>query len=129
MIKSINQSFAISEDAVKRYGKVWANTDFMLNDIYEKQFKEDPMNSAVGTLFVGHTKIPMKFKHVISETTKLFNTLDSIYTYRKDKSRKYEVSIMNKDFILSYMEIRKVADTLQSAGEVIPKKYQLGLYL
>jgi len=129
MNKSINQSFAISKDAIERYGKTWANTDFMLNDIYESQFKNDPMNTNVGTLLVGNVKIPMKFKNVISETSKLLNTLESIYTYRKDKSRKYEISIINKDFMLSNMEIRKVFETLETAAEVIQKKYQLGLYL
>lgn len=129
MNRSINQSFAISKDAIERYGKTWANTDFMLNDIYESQFKDDPMNTNVGTLFVGNVKIPMKFKNVISETSKLLNTLESIYTYRKDKSRKYDISIMNKDFMLSNMELRKVHETLETAAEVIQKKYQLGLYL
>lgn len=129
MNRSINQSFAISKDAIERYGKTWANTDFMLNDIYESQFKNDPMNTNVGTLLVGNVKIPMKFKNVISETSKLLNTLESIYTYRKDKSRKYEISIINKDFMLSNMEIRKVFETLETAAEVIQKKYQLGLYL
>jgi len=129
MTGSINQSFAISKDAIERYGKTWANTDFMLNNIYESQFKDDPMNTNVGTLFVGNVKISMKFKNVISEASKLLNTLESIYTYRKDKSRKYEISIMNKDFMLSNMEIRKVFETLETAAEVIQKKYQLGLYL
>lgn len=129
MNRSINQSFAISKDAIERYGKTWANTDFMLNDIYESQFKDDPMNTNVGTLLVGNVKIPMKFKNVISETSKLLNTLESIYTYRKDKSRKYDISIMNKDFMLSNMELRKVHETLETAAEVIQKKYQLGLYL
>jgi hypothetical protein len=129
MTGSINQSFAISKDAIERYGKTWANTDFMLNNIYESQFKDDPMNTNVGTLFVGNVKISMKFKNVISEASKLLNTLESIYTYRRDKSRKYEISIMNKDFMLSNMEIRKVHETLETAAEVIQKKYQLGLYL
>ena len=129
MAGSINQPWGISEKAIKRYGKTWANIDFVTQDIYETQFKNDPMNTKVGTLYVGNAKIPMKFKNVISEATKLFNVLDSLYPYRKDKSQKFEVSIMNKDFVLSQLEIRKVAETLETAAEIIPKGYQLGLYL
>ena len=129
MAGSVNQPWSISEKAIKRYGKIWANTDFVMQNIRESQFKNDPMNTKVGTLYVGTSKIPMKFKNVISEATKLFNTLDTLYTYRKDKSRKFEISIMNKNFVLSQLEIRKVAETLETAAEIIPKGYQLGLYL
>jgi len=129
MAGSVNHPWGISEKAIKRYGKTWANTDFVTQNIHESQFKNDPMDTKVGTLYVGNVKIPMKFKNVISEATKLFNVLDSLYPYRKDKSRKFEVSIMNKDFVLSQLEIRKVAETLETAAEIIPKGYQLGLYL
>lgn len=129
MAGSVNHPWGISEKLIKRYGKTWANTDFVMQNIHESQFKNDPMNTKVGTLYVGNVKIPMKFKNVISEATKLFNVLDSLYPYRKDKSRKFEVSIMNKDFVLSQLEIRKVAETLETTAEIIPKGYQLGLYL
>ena len=129
MTGSVNQPWGISEKLIKRYGKTWANTDFVTQNIHESQFKNDPMNTKVGTLYVGNAKIPMKFKNVISEATKLFNVLDTLYQYRKDKSRKFEISIMDKDFMLSQLEIRKVAETLETAAEIIPKGYQLGLYL
>tara|TARA_R100000951_G_scaffold115974_1_gene125934 strand:+ start:250 stop:639 length:390 start_codon:yes stop_codon:yes gene_type:complete len=129
MTGSVNHPWGIPEKAIKRYGKTWANTDFVMQNIHESQFKNDPMNTKVGTLHVGNTKIPMKFKNVISEATKLFNVLDTLYPYKKDKSRKFEVLIMNKDFVLSQLEIRKVAETLETAAEIIPKGYQLGLYL
>jgi hypothetical protein len=129
MTKSVNQPWGISEKLIKRYGKTWANTDFVTLDIYESQFKNDPMETNVGTLYVENVEIPMKFKNVVTEAIKLFNVLDTLYAYRKDKSRKFEVSIMNKDFVLSQLEMRKVAETLDIVTENIPKGYQLGLYL
>ena len=129
MAGSINNPCSITDKAIEKYGKRWANTDFVTDDIYEQQFKNDPMNTRVGSLYVGNTKIPMLFKHVITESTKLHNILDSIHSFRKDKERKYEVSILNKDFMLQRHEISRILETLQITTEVIEKKYQLGLYL
>lgn len=129
MAGSINQPWGISEKFKTRYGNTWANTDFVMNDIHETQFKNDPMNVKVGTLHVGNVKIPMTFKHVISETTKLFNVMDTVFSRKDDKKQKYAISIMNKDFKLQRHEITRIAETLETAAESIPKGYQLGLYL
>jgi len=129
MSGSVNQPWGISEKAIQRYGKTWANTDFVIQDIYESQFKNDPMNTKVGSLYVGNVKIPMKFKDIMNETSNLFSKLDTLTLYKKDKSRKFEVSIMNRDFKLSQMEMRKVLETLETAATIIPRGYKLGLYL
>lgn len=129
MTGSINQPWGITDKFVSRYGKIWANTDFVTNNIHENEFRNDPMNTKVGTLHVGNVKIPMKFKDVISESTKLNQLSESLILTKSKKDQKFSITILNKTFELKKHEITRIVETLETAAEIIPRGYQLGLYL
>jgi hypothetical protein len=129
MAGSINQPWGITDKFVSRYGKVWANTDFVTNDIHQNEFRNDPMNTQVGALHVGNIKIPMKFKHVISESSKMNQLLESLVLMKPKKDQKFSITILNKTFELKKHEITRIAETLETAVESIPRGYQLGLYV
>ena len=129
MTESINHPWAVSEKLAKRYGPIWAKTDFRLANLVEYQLKENIMESEVGVLHVGNTKIRMKYKHLISESTKLSNVLDVAFMQRTKTKVQVPVTIGNREFQLYKHEITKVLETLEDALEAIHKTYQLGLYL
>lgn len=129
MTGSINQPWGISEKFVQRYGAVWANTDFVMNDIYESQFRSEPLETKVGTLSVGNTKISFKYKYLISEATRIKQLVAGMYALKPSKDQKFHIEISNKEFTLRKHEIAKIAETLELAVDVIQRKYQLGLYL
>ena len=129
MTGSINQPWAISEKFVQRYGSIWANIDFVMNDVYETQFRTEPMEVKVGSLFVNGEKISFRYKYLISEVSRLKQLIAGMYASKPSKEQKFHFEIANKEFVLRKHEIAKVAETLELAVDVIQRKYQLGLYL
>tara|TARA_R110002126_G_scaffold251369_2_gene394357 strand:+ start:553 stop:942 length:390 start_codon:yes stop_codon:yes gene_type:complete len=129
MSGSINQPWAISEKFVQRYGTTWANTDFVMNEIYESHFKTEPMDLTVGTLHVGNTKIPVKYKHLISESNRLSQLVKGMYMSNPSKDQKFYLEILQNEFVLCKHEIAKISETMEFALDVIQRKYQIGLYL
>jgi len=129
MTGSINQPWAISEKFVQRYGTTWANTDFVMNEVYESQFKTDPMDLKVGTLHVGSAKIGFKYKYLLSETQRFKQLINGMYATKTPKDQKFHLEIANREFILQKHEIAKIAETLEFALDAIQRRYQLGLYL
>jgi hypothetical protein len=129
MTGSINQPAAITEKFVQKYGTIWANIDFVMNDVYESQFKTDPMEMKVGTLYVDNAKIVFKYKYLITEVTRLRQILAGMYESNPTKDQKFHFSVANKEFILRKHEINKIVETLEDALHTIQRTYQLGLYL
>ena len=130
MIKSINSPAAISDKFVKRYGKVWAETDFIIADkISEEIFKEDPMNTDVGYLTLNGRKIQFKFKDLITYSKSVEELINTIYSSEAGKTDTFDVSIRGESFILHKHEIARLSTTLLDATITITRGYELGLYL
>ena len=130
MIKSINSPAAISDKFVKRYGKVWAETDFIIADkISEEIFKEDPMNTDVGYLTLNNRKIQFKFKDLIAYSKSVEELINTIYSSDAGKTDTYDVSIKGEGFVLQKHEIARLSTTLLDATTTITRGYELGLYL
>ena len=130
MIKSINSPSSISDKFVARYGKVWAETDFIVADkISEEIFKEDPMNTDVGYLTLNNRKIQFKFKDLIAYSKSVEELINTIYSSDASKTDTFDVSIRGESFLLQKHEIARLAATLSDATTTITRGYELGLYL
>ena len=130
MIKSINSPAAITDKFVARYGKVWAETDFIVADkISEEIFKEDPMNTDVGNLTLNSRKIQFKFKDLIAYSRSVEELINTIYSSDASKTDTFDVSIRGESFLLQKHEIARLSTTLLDATITITRGYELGLYL
>ena len=130
MRNSINQPWAISEKYSNRYGELWANLDFQVNDqITTKQFKSDPMNTEVGLLHIDNRALDLKYKDILGyakSADEMFNTIREMGNYAPSV---HEFAIKGRVFQLKKHEVSKLASTLNDAVQVISRKYELGLYL
>ena len=130
MRNSINQPWAISEKYASRYGELWANLDFQINDrITNKQFKEDPMNTEVGILHIDNRSLDLKYKDVLGyakSADEMYNNIRELGSYAPAVN---EFSIKGRVFQLKKHEVSKLASTLNETAQVLSRKYELGLYL
>jgi len=128
MLKTVNQSWGVSEKFRNRYGSTWADMDFFFKDrVYAETFKTDPMNTDVGKLQLSGMSIPFKFKDVISHS-KLLSRMVNL-SYKADLSEKFEVDIKNKTFLLNRQEINRLRETIDDAVVTVQRSYELGIYL
>ena len=128
--KSVNKPWGISDKHMNRYGKIWSELDFELdNAISSHQFRNDPLNTNIGNLKVCGKTIPMKYKHLISAVNIITEQSKAIYFEKPDKSEKFGINIGNHDFYLKKHEVGKLAETLEDTADIIMKTYKLGLYL
>ncbi len=130
-MNSINQPWAISDKFRHKYGTIWSDMDFKVNEkLTNYMFKTDPMNTSVGTLEICGKSIPLKYKHLISYTNTISELAKALY-FEKDISKhdKFAIPIGAKEFYLKKHEIGKLNETLGDSLACIVKSYQLGLYL
>lgn len=130
MIKSINQPWAISEKYASRYGEVWTNLDFVFeNKISEENFKTDPMNVTIGTLYIEKQQIPMRYKDLITYSKAMDVFTHNMYAERVGKTDVMQISIKGREFSLRKHEVTKLNETFSDALETAMRAYELGLYL
>ncbi len=128
MLKTVNQSWSVSEKFRDRYGSTWADMDFFFKDkVYAETFKADPMNTEVGKLQLAGMSIPFKFKDLISHS-KVAARVGTL-SYKADLSEKFEVDIKNKTFLLNRQEINRLRETIDDAVVTVQRSYELGIYL
>lgn len=130
MRNSINQPWAISDKYSSRYGELWTNLDFQINDrITTKQFKTDPMNTEVGLLHIDNRTLDLKYKDVLGYAKSAEEMYNNIREMGSLATPINEFSIKGRVFQLKKHEVSKLAATLNDAVQVIARKYELGLYL
>ena len=130
MTKSINQPWAISESHIARYGKLWADLDFIFEQkISAENFKTDPMNCLIGRLSIANQNIHFYYKDLISYSKELDKCSFNVYAQRLDKNESFQVEIKNRIFNMRKHEIGKLAQTINDALLVSLRSYELGLYL
>ena len=129
MTSSINQTCAISEKFRNKYGKIWAEMDFEVAKIRNYHFKNDPMNTIVGTLYLCGQAISMKYKHLISCANNMEENAKAVYFEKANKEEKFAIDLMNKTFILKKHEIGRLSQTLSDSLQSINVGYSIGLYL
>jgi hypothetical protein len=130
MINSINTPWAISESHVERYGKTWAEIDFVfMPKISEELFRMDPLNVTMGTLHIAGHKIEMAYKDLLSYAKTIDTLSMNVYAERLPKGTTVPVSVKNKEFMLAKHELGKLADTIREACSSSMHGYMLGLYL
>jgi len=128
MLKTVNQSWSVSEKFRDRYGSTWADMDFFFKDkVYAETFKADPMNTEVGKLQLAGMSIPFKFKDLISHSKVAARA--GTLSYKADLSEKFEVDIKNKTFLLNRQEINRLRETIDDAVVTVQRSYELGIYL
>jgi hypothetical protein len=130
MTNSINQPWAISDKFVTRYGKTWATIDFVVNSkISADNFKADPMNCKIGSLYVCNHNIAMTYKDLINYEKQLGIFLNNIYAEQTDKTEVQSVSVKGRECLLVKHEVAKLSETISDALASVIKSYELGLYL
>lgn len=130
MLKSINQPWAISEKFKQRYGETWTNLDFVFEDkISKENFKTDPMNCTIGTLFAAGQTIKMRYKDLISYSKHLDTFTSNMYASRPSKTDVFLVDIKGRTLSLVKHEVAKLNETLTDTLNVTMRNYELGLYL
>ena len=130
MIKTVNQSWATPDKLIKRYGKTWAELDFEINpSISNYAFKNNPLDTIVGTLVLDRKRIPLKYKQLVNSITAMEYYISEIHFNKPEKDEKLEVSIFNNTFYLKKHEITKLFQTITDSCDTIMKSYKLGLYL
>ena len=128
MKSSVNQPWSIGEKQISRYGKTWANLDFIISTMNKKQFKEDPYNTNVGTLKVSNRNINMMYKHLIAQSSNISQLANAVYMNDFDKEQKYEIMVSGEVFLLRKHEITKLDETLRDALDTIKKQYHLNIW-
>jgi hypothetical protein len=130
MTTSINQPWAISDKFVAKYGKTWADIDFMVNGkISADNFKSDPINCEIGTLHVCGHRIPMTYKDLIGYDKQLDIFLNNIYAEQTNKTDIQHVTVKGRECLLVKHEVAKLTETISDALASVIKSYELGLYL
>ena len=128
-MNSINHPWGISDKFKKRYGKIWSEMDFEVAKLSNYHFKNDPMNTIVGTVSLCGQQISMKYKHLISSANSIQEYAQAAYFEKADKDTKFAIEFANKTFILKKHEIGKLAQTLSDSLHTINVGYQIGSYL
>lgn len=130
MLKSINQPWAIPEKYANRYGETWTKLDFIFEDkISEENFKTDPMNCTIGTLYVAGQKIVMRYKDLVSYSKSLETYTVNMYASRPSKTDTFAVDIKGRTVSLAKHEVAKLNETIAEAYQATLRGYELGLYL
>ena len=130
MTKTVNQSWATPNKFIERYGKTWAEIDFEINPkISNYSFRNDPMNSVVGTLLLCGKRISLKYKQLFTANTVMDHYLAEIQLNRPGKEETLEINLFNSVFYLKKHEISKLSQTISDSCDTIMKSYKLGLYL
>ena len=128
MKKSVNQSWSISRKFRERYGSTWADMDFFFKDTISKNnYRTDPMNTDIGTLYVAGLRIPFRYKDVIvysKSVNKMFGVAS-----RSDKDEKLALEIHSRTIMLNKTEIARLRETLDDTLRTSQRSYELGLYL
>ena len=128
MTKSVNQSWAISRKFRERYGSTWADMDFFFKDtISTNNYRTDPMNTDIGTLYIAGLRIPFRYKDVIVYS-KAVNKMIGIAS-RADKLEKFALEIKSRTIMLNKNEISRLRETLDDTLVTSQRAYELGLYL
>jgi wobble nucleotide-excising tRNase len=130
IVKTINQSWAIPNSMIERYGKNWATIDFEINPkLSNYLFRNDPLNINVGQICLCNKKLDASLKQLRSLKTMLEHTLVDIQLLHSDKSKEIEVIVLNKPFYLKSREITRLYETINDSIDTIQKSYKIGLYL
>jgi len=128
-MNSINHAWGISDKFKNRYGKIWSEMDFEVAKISNFHFKQDPMNTIVGTMFLCGQQITMKYKHLIASANSMQEYAQAAYFEKAEKDTRFEIEFSNKPFILKKHEIGRLSQTLNDSLYTVNVGYQIGSYL
>jgi hypothetical protein len=130
MTNTVNQSWAIPEKFINRYGKIWAELDFEINPkLSNYAFRNDPLNTIVGTLLICQKRIPLKYKQLVKSLNVIDQYISDIHFNKVNKTATTAVKVFNNTFYLKKHEITKLYETITDSCDTIMKSYQLGTYL
>lgn len=130
MKHSVNHPEAIQDKFVERYGKTWADMDFVFDTtITETAFHDDPMNTEVGILILGEHRIKMRYKDVILYSKLIEDESNNIYASNATKTETFPIEVKGYSFMLYKHEVSKLANTLADTAQSVIRGYELGLYL
>jgi len=129
-VKTVNQSWAIPNSMIERYGRNWATIDFEINPrLSNYAINNDPLNVVVGQICLCNKKLDVSLKQLKILKTMLEHTIVDIQLLHSDKSKEIEVMILNKPFYLKSREITRLYETINDSIDTIQKSYRIGLYL
>ena len=130
IVKSVNNSWAIPDSMVERYGKTWANIDFEVNPrVSNYALYNDPMNTIVGQLCLNGKKLDASMKQLRTLKTVLEHVLVDIKLLHGNTNSSIDVPVLNNTFYLKSREITRLYETIEDSINTINKSYKLGLYL
>ena len=128
-MNSINHPWGISEKFKTRYGQTWADMDFKVAKIYNYHFRNNPLDTVVGTLHVANKELKLTYKQLLSASKNVSETLKGVYFERVDKHTTINITVNNIPLYLKKHELARLSETLADSIGCIDKSYQLGLYL
>jgi len=128
-MNSINHPWGISDKFKEKYGKIWAEMDFEVAKISNYQFRNNPLDTVVGTLQLCGQSISVKYKQLISAANHMEDNAKAVYFQKANKDDKFAITLLNKPFILKKHEIGKLSQTLNDSLYTLQVGYQIGSYL
>jgi hypothetical protein len=130
MIKSVNHPWGISDKIRNRNGNTWADIDFVFQDKMSAEvFKEDPMNTEIGSLEIFNQRIKLRYKDLIRLSKSMNEMYAKAVAEKPAKDYAFNVEIKSYAFSLRKHEIGRLAETISEAESVTLRSYELGLYL
>ena len=128
-MNSINHPWGITDKFRTRYGNTWADMDFTISKINNYHFRNNPLDTVVGTLHICNKEIKFTYKQLITTSKSVSEMLKGVYFERVDKHTTINVNVNNTTFYLKKHELARLSETLADSIGCIDKSYQLGLYL
>ena len=128
-MNSINHPWGITDKFRTKYGQTWSDMDFIVSKINSYHFRNNPLDTVVGTLHIAHKEIKLTYKELLSASKNSSDMLKSVYFERIAKDVNVVIDINNISLYLKKHELARLTETLADSIGCIDKSYQLGLYL
>lgn len=122
----INNSIAISDKYRSKYGNLWANIDFDMK-FNSTSFRNDPINTTVGTLHIDGKDIKMSLKYLLELSTLTDQYM--LLNKKTDSDTLIDIRVSTYTLNLKKHELSRLNETLADAKLSINRSYELATYL
>lgn len=127
---TVNQAWNISDKVKEKQGEVWANIDFEINPKFSSyQYKNNPMETKVGRIFVCGKKIIVTYKELLRASAAIDQQVTDTFFLKVNKDDQLTIYMLSNKLYLKKHELGRLSETLEDSITTIQRSYRLGLYL